>query len=91
MGKALEMEQVAGVVAVDQMDRQPDVEDGVQRRRRDQVAAVQHGLGSKGLCFGGGGGEGLAMIVAVGNDADFHPEPRGVLYPQPRQVIFMPA
>jgi hypothetical protein len=66
---------VAGVVAVDQVYRQSELDDRVQRRGRDQVTTVQDCLGAQGLGFGDCRGERLAMVVAVGNDADLQRAP----------------
>ncbi len=75
------MECVARVVAVNQMDGQFQSDDRVQRGWRYQIAAVQHRAGAKRPCLGDGRGERLAMVVAVGNDADFQTVPPRALYP----------
>jgi hypothetical protein len=60
---------------VNQVDRHTQADDRVQRRWRDQIPAVQHRLRAEGLCLGDCGGERLAMVVTVGDDADLQSEP----------------
>ena len=69
------MEQITGVVAVDQVDRQTEADNRVQRRGCDQVSAVQHRFSTERFCLGDCGSERLAMVVAVGDDADFQGGP----------------
>lgn len=69
------VEEVARVVAVNQMDRQFQTDDRMQGRRRDQIAAMQHCLGAELFRFGNGGSERFAVIVTVGDDADFQGPP----------------
>lgn len=69
------MKQIASVVAVNQVDRQAQVDDRMQRGRRHEIAAMQHRLGAKGFRLRNGGGEQLAMVVTVGDDADFQAAP----------------
>lgn len=65
-----QVKQVARIVAVDQVDRQAHVNDRMQGGRRNQIAAVQHHLGAERFCLRDGGGERLAVVVAVGDNAD---------------------
>ena len=44
--KATKTEEVPGVVAVDQMDREAEADDRVERRGRDQIPAMQYRLGA---------------------------------------------
>jgi hypothetical protein len=53
------------------MDRQAHADDRVQGGRRHQVAAVENGLRPERLGLLDRGGKRLAMVVAVGDDADF--------------------
>ena len=73
--EAAEMKEVAGVVAVDQVDRQAQADDRTQGRGCDQISAVQHRMCAQGLCLGNGGGERLTMVVAVGDNTDLQSEP----------------
>jgi hypothetical protein len=82
---------IARIVAVNQVDRQAQVKDRMQRGRRHQIAAVQHCLSAKRFRLRDSGGERLAMVVAVGNDADFQATPPRALYPMPYQVFSMAA
>ena len=54
------------------VDRQTQRRDRVQRRGRDQIAAVQHGFGAARLGVGNCGGEMAAVVVGIRDDADFH-------------------
>jgi hypothetical protein len=69
------VEQVTRVIAVNQVDWQTQADDGMQGGRRHQIAAVQHGLSAQRFRFRNSRGERLAMIVAVGDDADFQAAP----------------
>lgn len=64
------MKQVARVVAVNEVNRQSQPEDRMQRGGRYEVAAVQYGLRTQRFCLPGGRSERLAVVVAVGDDAD---------------------
>ena len=74
------VKQIARVVAVYQVDRQPQSDDRVQGGGRNQVAAVEDRLSAERFRLGDGRRERLAMVVAVGNDADFQAPPPGSLY-----------
>ena len=63
---------IADVVAVDQVQRQPERERGLERLRADQVAAMDHGLGALRLRLAHRLRERVGAVVAVRNDADFH-------------------
>lgn len=75
LGEAAQADKVARVVAVDQVNRQAELDDRVQRRGSDQVPAVQDRLGAEGLGFRDSSGKRLAMVVAVGNDTDLQGTP----------------
>ena len=64
--------QIALVVAVHQMDRQPERDDRVQRRRRHQIAAVNDSFGAERFGVRDRGGEVTTVVMGIGNDADFH-------------------
>jgi hypothetical protein len=66
---------------VNQVDRQSQSDDSVQRGRRHQIAAVQHRLGAKRFRLRDSRGERLAMVVAVGDNADFQTLPPRAFYP----------
>lgn len=85
------VEQVARIVAVNQVDRQAQVYDRVQSGGRHQIAAVQHYLSAKrfGLLYSGG--KRFAVVVAVGDNADFQATPPRALYPMPYEVFSMVA
>jgi hypothetical protein len=67
--------EIAGVVAVYEVYRQSQSDDGVQGRGRHQIAAVQHGRCPERLGFSDCRCERLAVVVAVGNDADLQVNP----------------
>jgi hypothetical protein len=52
---------------------------------------VQHCLSAKRFRLRDSGGERLAMVVTVGNDADFQATPPRALYPMQYQVFSMAA
>ena len=64
--------QIAGIVTVNDVHRQPERFQYTQRAGRDHVAAMQYSLGAR--CFGGAycGLQQWAMIVAVRDNTDFH-------------------
>lgn len=68
---------------MNQVDRQLQPDDGVQGGRGNQVATVQYRLGAERFRLGDSRGERLAMVVAVGYDADFQATPPWALYPMP--------
>jgi len=72
---------VSRVVAVNQVNRQLQSDDRMQRGGRHQIAAVQHCLSAERFCFRDRRRERLAMVVAVGDNADFQTSPRWPLYP----------
>ena len=65
-------EHVARIVAVNHVDRQFELDDRMQSGRGDQVPAVQYCLGAQCFCLGDGGSQPFPMVVAVGDNADFH-------------------
>jgi hypothetical protein len=81
-------EQVAGIVAMNQMDGQSQSDDGVQGGRGYQVATMEYGLRTKRLGFGDRCGERFTMVMAVGNYADFQVSPPLKILPQAAQSIF---
>jgi hypothetical protein len=66
---------------VNQVDWQFQPDDRMQGGRRHQVTAMQHGLSAERFGLGHGRGERLAMVVAVGDNADFQTLPPRALYP----------
>ena len=68
---------------MNQVDRQLQPDDGVQGGRGNQVTTVQYRLGAERFRLGHSRGERLAMVVAVGYDADFLATPPWALYPMP--------
>jgi hypothetical protein len=79
LGEPAQTEEIARVIPVNQVDGQSQRDDRIQRGRSHQIAAVQHGLRAERfrLCYGSG--ERLAVVVAVGNDADLQNLPPRVL------------
>jgi hypothetical protein len=77
--ESVQVKQVTCIVAVNQVDRQSQSDDRVQRGGRNQVAAVQYRLRTERFCLRDCRGERFAMVVAVGDDADFQiPPPRAL-------------
>ena len=74
------VKQVACVVAVNQVDRQAQSDYGVQRGGRNQVTTVQYRLSAECFRLRDGRRKRLAMVVTVGNDADFQVSPLESLY-----------
>ncbi len=72
MRDAAQVIQVAGIVSVDHVNRQAELGDRVQGGGRNQIAAMQHHLGAEAFCLGDGGGQQAAVVVRVGDEADFH-------------------
>jgi hypothetical protein len=72
-----------------QVDRQLQVEDRMQRGGRHQITAMQHRLGAQRFRLRDGCGERLAMVVAVGDNADFQTSPPRALYPMQCKVFSM--
>ncbi len=72
VGDARHHVEIAVVVAVDDMHRQSQGLENAERAGRHDVAAVQYGFGA--FQFGGAYRrfEQRPVVVAVGNDADFH-------------------
>jgi hypothetical protein len=69
------VEQITRVIAVNEVDWQAQTDDCMQGGRGHQIAAVQHGLSAQRFRFRNGRGERLAMVVTVGDDADFQAAP----------------
>ncbi len=72
VGDARHHVQVAGVVAVNDMDGQTERFQHAEGAGCDDIAAVQHGLGTSGFGGADGGRQQWAVVVTVGNDTDFH-------------------
>jgi hypothetical protein len=85
--------EIAGVIAVDQVDRQPESDDRMQRGRSDQVAAVQDRAGAERFRFCDRRGQGFTVVVAVGDDANFQSGPLGLqgIVPDGAARFFMTA
>ncbi len=72
MGETGQRVEIAGIVAVDHMDRQRVFLQAVQRAGGDEIAAVQYGLGAGALGIGDRRIDQRDMVVAIGEDAYFH-------------------
>jgi hypothetical protein len=64
---------IADVVAVDEVNRQPVRQSGLDRLRADEIAAMDHCLGTQRFGFAHCLRERVGAVVAVRNDADLHP------------------
>ncbi len=64
---------IADIVAVDQMYRQAVRQRRLDRLRPDQVAAMDHRLRARGLRLAHGLRQRVGAVVAIRDDADFHP------------------
>jgi hypothetical protein len=85
-----QVKQIARIVAVYQVDRQPHADDRVQRRGRDQIAAMQHHPCTEGFCFRDSRGERPAVIMTVGDDTDFQTAPPPAFYPSRTKLFLWP-
>lgn len=85
------VEQVAGIVAMNQVDLQSQVDNRVQSGGRHEIAAVQHRQSAKRFGLFYSGGKRFAVVVAIGDNADFQATPPRALYPMPYEVFSMAA
>ena len=84
---AVERYRVAQVVAVNHVHRQADAERATQRLRADDVAAMDDGRCAFRRALSHRARKRVGTIVAVGNDANFHPF---MITPAPRRRTSTP-